>query len=300
MNSIYSKADPFLLKLFEEAGNLRKVLCAPLDFAKQSHAVMFCNGLGDILKKPFNIPNSSEGVEKLVAEISATCRHRHIKKQHVFLGGEDTPSYADNFVASLHKQGFRVTRVNAGEAKKHRENLHASTDFLDLNGIAHCLLKGRAKVLAQAPEIHRQLRLLVRERHFLVESQTAARNRLHTHVDRLFPGFLSYKQSRIKPFGLACYWLLEHRFSAPQIARRDVQKLAEGLEKHRVSQPHETAAHLRQFAARALPPQPDLIPASQCSLQSLLIIIQALEQAIAALAPTKARPLASPPSRALA
>jgi hypothetical protein len=154
-------------------------------------------------------------------------------------------------------------------------------------------------VLVATPEVHRQLRLLVRERHFLVESQTAARNRLHTHVDRLFPGFLNYKHSRIKPFGLACYWLLEDRFSAPQIARRNLEKLAEGLEKHRVAKPLEVAEHLRQFAAKALPPQPELIAASQFSVQSLLASIKALEEAIAALAPAIAELLAQSPAARL-
>jgi transposase len=283
MNSIYSKADPVLLKLFEQAGNLRKVLCVPLDYAKSSHAVMFCNGMGDVLKKGFHVPNSPEGVEKVIAEVSATCRHRKIKPKHVFFGGEDIPSYAENFISALRKRGFLVTRVNAFDAKQQREKLQASTDLLDLHGIAHCLLRGRARALADFQEIHRQLRLLVRERQFLVQILTAARNRLHTHVDRLFPGFLNYQQSHIKPHGPACCWLLGDRFSAPQIARRNLERLVAGLEKNRLSKPQEIAEHLQDFARSVLPPDPLLVHPSQLSLESLLEVIKALEQSIGTL-----------------
>jgi transposase len=281
MNSIYSKADPVLLKLFEQAGNLRKVLCVPLDYAKSSHAVMFCNGVGDVLKKGFHVPNSLEGVEKIVAEVTATCRHRKIKPRHVFFGGEDIPSYAENFISALRKRGFLVTRVNAFQAKKQREQVHASTDLLDLHGIAHCLLKGRAKVFAEVQEVHRPLCLLVRERQFLVQSLTAARNRLHTYVDRLFPGFLNYQKSRVKPHGAACYWLLNDCFSAPQVARRNLEKLIAGLEKNRMSNAQEIAKHLQDFARSVLPPDPLLLPPSQRALESLLDVIKTLQQSIA-------------------
>jgi transposase len=72
------------------------------------------------------------------------CRHRRIKKEHEFFGGEDAQSYAENFVNTLRSEGFLVANVNAYEAKKQRENLQASTDRLDLMGIAVMLLNRRA------------------------------------------------------------------------------------------------------------------------------------------------------------
>lgn len=299
MNSIYTNADPQLLKLFEQAGHLCKVLCAPLDFAKKSHATLFCNGAGDVLKKAFHVPNSSGGVEQLVSEVRATCRHRAIELKHVFFGGEDTPSYAENFTAELRRRGFLVARVNAFDAKKQRENLQASTDLLDLHGIAHCLLKGRARVLIQASGVHHQLRLLVRERDYLVRNLTALRNRMHTQVDRLFPGFLSPKQSGIKAHGPACTWLLSERFSAPQIARRSLVKLTAGLEKHRVPNAPEVAAQLRSLAATVLPPDPEMMPVRQLSLEQLLGVSAALQEAIAELEPAIARLLAQSPAARL-
>jgi transposase len=282
VNSIYTNADPALLKLFEQAGSLRHVLCTPLDFAKHSHRALFCNGLGDVLKKAFPVPNSASGVDKLVAELTATCRHRGIALKHAFFGGEDTPSYAANFTAQLRRRGFLVARVNAFDAKKQRENLQASTDRLDLHGIAHCLLKGRARVLAKSPGLHHQLRLLVREREFLVRSLTRLKNRLHPHVDRLFPGFFNARLSGIEPAGPACWWLLEHRFSAPQIARRSQDTLLRALEQHRVPHAAAVAEQLRSLAAEALPPEPELVPTSQLCVEHLVAVARALQQAIGA------------------
>lgn len=299
MNSIYTNADPTLLKLFELAGDLRKVLCAPLDFAKKSHMALFCNGLGDILKRPFHVANSPAGVKKLLQEVAATCRHRAISSKHVFFGGEDLPSYAENFLAQLRGQGFLVARVNAFDAKKQREKLQASTDELDLHGIAHCLLKGRARVLTRQPEVQQQLRVLVREREFLVHHLTAVRNRLYPHVDRLFPGFMDHAKSGIHPHGPACYWLLENRFSAPQIARRNLESLVAGLRKHRVAKAEEVAEELRAYAASTLPPEKELVWVSQFSLEQLLQVEKALSQCLRDLAAPMARVLWQTPAARL-
>lgn len=278
--SIYSHADPQLLKLFAAAGNPRKVLCIPLDFAKSSHAVLFCNGLGDVLKKPFYIPNSAEGLEELLAHVQSTCKHRAIDKKHVVFGGEDTPLYAANFTARLRQKGFLVARVNAAQAKKQRQNQHASTDLLDLVGIAHCLLTSRAQVLSAKPDLQARLRLLVRERDYLVRTRTALVLRVHGHVDRLFPGFLQSSASGITAFSSACWWLLSSRFSAPSIGRRDEAKLAAALKEHRVHEPLETARQLQELARNALAPETELVPESQLALEQMAKICQTVEKAL--------------------
>ena len=51
--NIYQNQSQELLSLFEEAGSSSKVMCVPMDYAKKDHLVMFCNGHGDILRKPF-------------------------------------------------------------------------------------------------------------------------------------------------------------------------------------------------------------------------------------------------------
>ena len=77
--TIYSIQSQELLRLFEEAGNSSKIMCVPMDYAKKDHVVMFCNGYGDILRKPFSVKNSPEGINYLIDQVSRSCRHRRIK-----------------------------------------------------------------------------------------------------------------------------------------------------------------------------------------------------------------------------
>ena len=50
--------------------------------------------------------------------------------------GEDDPSFAENFVRALRQRKYLIIRVNAWEAKQQRNNFQASSDRLDLLGIA--------------------------------------------------------------------------------------------------------------------------------------------------------------------
>ena len=218
--SIYPDRSQELLALFEGAGNPSKLMCVPIDYAKKDHLVMFCNGNGEVLRKPFSVKNSADGVKYLLGQVTRSCRYRHIQAEHVFFGGEDVNSYAENFANTLRAKGWLVANVNAHDAKKQRENLQASTDRLDLMGIASMLLNRRANCCPAQSGVYRNLRTLVRHRKKLVKMKTEVRNRIHTIVDRLFPGFLNEKKSGIVPFSNSSLYLMEARFSAPQIRRR--------------------------------------------------------------------------------
>ncbi len=142
--SIYPDRSQELLALFEQAGNNSKVMCVPIDYAQKDHLVMFCNGYGDVLRKPFSVKNSINGVNYLIDQVTRSCRQRHIEFRHVFFGGWDVNSYAENFANTLRAKGWLVANVNAHDAKKQPENLRASTDRIDLMGIASMLLNRRA------------------------------------------------------------------------------------------------------------------------------------------------------------
>jgi transposase len=142
--TIYPDRSQELFTLFEKAGKHSKVMCVPIDYAKKDHLVMFCNGNGQVLRKPFSVKNTPDGVKYLIDQVSRSCRHRYIQPEHVFFGGEDVNSYAENFANTLRANGWLVANVNAHDAKKQRENLQASTDRVDLMGIATMLLNRRA------------------------------------------------------------------------------------------------------------------------------------------------------------
>ncbi|UCG65646.1 MAG: transposase [Deltaproteobacteria bacterium] len=265
-STIYSNQSQELLRVFEEAGNNSKIMCVPIDFAKKNHIVMFCNGYGDILRKPFSVKNSLEGVKYLIEQVRRSCRHRGINSHHVFFGGEDVGSFAENFVNTLRSKGWLVAGVNAHDAKKQRANIQASTDRLDLMGIASMLLNRRANCSPAQSGIYRNLRTLVRHRRKLVVMATEVRNRIHTVVDRLFPGFLDERKTGIVPFTNSSLYLMEERFSARQIRRRKREKLIEILRRHGTSKPEWTADKLQQYAKEVLIPPDEYISTLQLSL----------------------------------
>lgn len=264
--SIYSNQSQELLRLFEEAQNSSKIMCIPIDFAKKEHLVMFCNGHGDILRKPFSVKNSPDGMEYLTEQITRSCMHRHINQKYVFFGGEDPGSYAENFVGSLREKGWIVATVNAHDAKKQRENLQASTDRLDLLGIAKTVLNRRGNCSPAQSGTYLNLRNLVRHRRKLVEIKTEVTNRIHTLVDRLFPGFLNEKKSGITPFSKSSLWLMENRFSTTQIIRRKRKTLISSLRRYGTQKPDLAAATLQEYATQVLNPPKEYIITLQLSL----------------------------------
>lgn len=251
-SNIYPNQSQELVRVFQQAGNNSKVMCIPIDYAKKDHLVMFCNGNGHVLRKPFSVNNSPDGVKYLIEQVKRSCQHRHILPEHVFFGGEDVNSYAENFVNTLRQNGWLVANVNAHEAKTHRQNLKASTDRLDLMGIAATLLNRRADCRPAQSGIYHNLRTLTRHRKKLVRIKTSVRNKVHAIVDRLFPGFLNENKSGIAPFSNGCLSLMQERFSARQIHRRKPLSLIRILKKNKTPKAELVAEKLQQYAAQTL------------------------------------------------
>ena len=70
--NIFQNQSQEILALFEMAENRSRVMCVPMDYAKKDHMVMFCNGNGQILRKPFSIKNSKAGKDYLKRAMPAT------------------------------------------------------------------------------------------------------------------------------------------------------------------------------------------------------------------------------------
>lgn len=264
--NIYPNRSQELMSLFEQAGNNSKVMCIPIDYAQNDHVVLFCNGNGDVLRKPFSVKNTPEGVAYLIEQVKRSCRHRGIKKQHVFFGGEDVNWFAENFANALLNKGWLVANVNAHDAKKQRENLQASTDRLDLMGIATMLLNRRGNCRPAQSGVYKNLRTLVRHRKKLVKMKTEIRNRIQAVVGRLFPGFLNQKKSGIKPFSNISLYLMKERFSPTQIRRRQRPTLIRVFQKLGCRKSEETAAKLQEYATQVLTTPSEYVASLQVSL----------------------------------
>jgi len=297
--SIYSKQNPKIHAIFERAGHFKKVLAVALDYAKSKHMALFCNGLGDVLKKPFPVENSSQGLELLLQEVQSTCTHRAINNEHVFFGGEDRPTYAQNFIEHLCRKGYLVVRVNAWEAKRQRDNHQASTDQLDLRGIAKTMLQQCSYSASDPSETYQNLRQISRCRSYMVGEQTALKLHVHGYIDRLFPGFLDVRQSGIAPFSTAGLALMSEGFSAQHIGRRRLCSLAAELKRHGVTEPESTAQQLQQLARAALPADAKHLSTWQCSLEQCVGVYEQLDRSILALDKELAHWLALSPAAVL-
>jgi transposase len=274
--TIFQQQSQDLLRIYEEAGNSKKVLVVAMDYAKKEHIVMFCNGNGDILRKPFGVWNNPEGVNYLLEQVQKTCTYHKIKTKHAFFGGEDSGSYTENFAQYLRSKGHLVAGVNAHDAKKQRENMQASTDRLDLLGIARMLINRRGNCSPSQSGAYRNLRTLVRHRRKIVTLSTEERNRMHCLVDRLFPGFLEERKSGLMPFHEPSLRVMESRFSADQIKRRKQATLVDILARAGAQKPEEKSKQLQTYAGNVLQPPKEYVTTYQTSLTQHVALYRCL------------------------
>jgi transposase len=281
--TIFQLQSQELLRIYEEAGNSKKVLVAAIDYAKKEHTVMLCNGNGDILRKPFGVWNTPKGVDYLIKQVHKSCAYHKINRKHVFFGGEDCGTYTENFANCLRGHGWLVAGVNARDAKTQRENMQASTDRLDLLGIAKMLINRRGNCAPCQSGVYRNLRTLVRHRRTLVILTTEERNRMHCLVDQLFPGFLVESKSGLTPFKAPSLRLMEGRFSATQIKRRKRATLVKLLATAGARTPDQKVVKLQAYAATVLQPSNEYIPTLQSSLTQHVALYRCLVDSIISL-----------------
>ena len=121
-------------------------------------------------------------------------------------------------------------------------------------GIAKTLLNRRANCCPAQSGIYLNMRTVVRHRRKLVGITTEVRNRIHSVVDRLFPGFLNESKSGITPFSKSSLWLMQERFSAGQIRRRRRSTLVEALRRLGTKKPEDTADRLQHYTTEVFNP----------------------------------------------
>lgn len=293
--SIFTRQNQTLINLFKDAGHPDKVLCIPLDYAKLTHVALCCNGSGKVLRKVFPVKNTPEGIGFLIEVADKICRKYHIERKHVFFGGEDCGTFSLNFIYGLREHGFIVMGVNARDAKEQRENMQASSDELDLLGIAKLLINRRGSTAGGTPGAERALRSLTRHRKAQVRLRTATGNRIHQIVDQLFPGFLDEKLSGIAPFSESSLYIMQDRFSPPQIAARRDNAFLRQLKSHGLQYAEAAIGKLKKYARQVLEHPPELTGLLQTSLASEINLYRCLSANITQIEREVAQQLAKTP-----
>ena len=266
IKSIFPRENQKVVDLFDSAKHPSKVACVALDYAKKTHTALICDGDGRRLKAAFSVDNSPEGIDFLTDRIEKICRKHAIASNHVFFGGEACGTYALNFIHALEKKHFLVVSVDPKEAKDQRASFQASTDKLDLLGIAKVLLDKHGSTKTASTCAERLLRHVTRHRADLVTLKTAITNRIHSLVDQLFPGFLDEFQSGIPAFSETSLWLMEDRFSPKQIQARQSVPLLRQAQKKRLLRAEESITKLKHHAVSVLPPVPEWVGTLQTAL----------------------------------
>ena len=293
--TIFKNQSQKLQAAFMKAQNPEKVLLVPVDFAKQTHYAFFCDGYGQYLRKPFTVRNDRDGVDYLVKVIEKTRTSKGIRsKAQVIIAGEDSASYTQNFMLQLAGHGYVTMQVNAHEVHRQAESIDSSTDKTSLQAIAKTLLNRNAREFA-TPDDYRQLREFTRQRRRLVHQTTCVKNRIHTHADRLFPGFLSC-ESAINAFSAASIELMRGSFSAVLFSKKPLTQLQRRLERLGVKNAAQTASALKEQARRSIPAQAEVAKTSHQLLQGELDLYLALESNTTLLDHEIARQLASTPA----
>ena len=256
--SIYPNRSQELHTLFNE-NDPRKILVVPIDFAKEIHEAQLCRGTGQyLLRKPLRIHNSIEGLDFLQEKVEKNCRKYGIDGSSVIICGEDPCSFSANFIHGLVLRGYTFIRVNAKEASKLRQSSRASTNELDLNGIAQAAIHRRGYEVIDYTSVYTSLKETTRSRRRLVKQMTMLKNQIHSLIDVLFPGFLSKSKTGMEPFCDASLALMEDNFSAIRIQSMRITRLQNILKKNRIRNPEGIASKLKDVCAQIAAPPPEL------------------------------------------
>jgi transposase len=251
-----------------------KTLVVPLDFAKREHAALICLGTGETLSTPLRVFNTMAGARFLVGKIERERSRRGIERDHVLVGGEDSPPFAINFIESLRVERYKLLRVNAKEAKNFRSTTRASSDHIDLTGVAEVIMRHRSYDVERHYDLWHKMRCASRARNRLTGDETAIKNRIHRLVESLFPGFLDAKASPVTPFSDACLAILERGFTVHKFKAMRESSIGKLLASHGVHSASNSAAMLKALAEGAL--APDSGEAAEYLSRSLAVKVETL------------------------
>jgi transposase len=164
-----------------------------IDVAKQAHVVCALEAPSGALRhKPSRIEATAEGYALLQAWLETWS-----PRETILMGLEATGPLWEPLYDALSQRGYAVILLNPRQTASWAASLglRAKTDGLDAHTLARGLLAGWARASTLPSESIQALRTLTRARRDLIQTRTAARQRLHDQLVVLFPEFVRFLPS---------------------------------------------------------------------------------------------------------
>jgi len=168
-----------------------QILCVSIDISKYFHVAMIHNGLGEIMKPPFDVDIYQSGFDQLCQAMDQA--KARTQAQVVLVGMEPTSHYFENLARHLLERPDPVKLVNSFAVKQNREQQlmrREKSDQIDVAAIGDLLRRGEGTPYKPATGIYLQLQQLDRVRLGKVKIANMLKNQIIGHLDRIFPGLL--------------------------------------------------------------------------------------------------------------
>jgi transposase len=201
-----------------------------IDVAKASHVICALEApSGAVRLKSTPIPATAEGYTQVVGWLREWAGGDPAR---LLIGLEATGSLWEPLYDALVHAGYAVLLLNPHQTASWAASLglRAKTDGIDAHTLARGLLAGWARASAVPDETVQALRVLTRARRDLVESQSAARQRLQDELVTVFPELVGHLPERADLGAAGVLRLLSVYSSAHVLARTPLDELSRVLE----------------------------------------------------------------------
>jgi transposase len=219
-----------------------------IDVAKQFHVVCALEApSGALRQRATRIEATKEGYAQLVQWLKLWG-----EPEALLIGLEATGVLWEPLYEAVTQAGYTLLVLNPRQTASWAASLglRAKTDGIDAHTLARGLLAGYARASTLPSEAVQSLRSLTRARRDLVQSQSAARQRLQDELVPLFPELLSHLPRHADLADPAILTLLSHYSSAQAIARADLADVTTALAQASHGRWGEEEAHALQHLAQ--------------------------------------------------
>ena len=194
-----------------------------IDISKSKHCIAAIDQTATVLLKPTFVSQDNEGFENIVQQLRLLGTPEEVK-----IGMEATGHYWVHFFNFLNEQGWQVELFNpvlsSAQGRAHLRG--RKTDKDDAITIAKTLRDGGYSPWAIPSDQHAQMKLLCRQRSFVVSELSNAKRRLTGLLDLAFPEFSAHFSDA---YGKAPIAVLKRAPSAKALLALPIKELTKTL-----------------------------------------------------------------------